>query len=1079
MASKIITKGLKRTALSVALGMCFAGSVYAQSNSTGSIAGNTKAGSTVVIENPATGFRREVTADANGNYRVSSLQTGSYNVTSGGKTNTVEVSIGGTAQGTTSLGTVTVQGSVVNPIDVASVESTTVLTAAQIAKIPVVRDITAVALLAPGTVRGDSAFGNLASFGGSSVAENQYYVNGFNISNAFKGLDFGQVPFEAIAEQQVKTGGYGAEFGRSTGGVINLVTKRGSNEFHAGGNIFWTPESLRSQDPNVYTNAGFLGRTNSTRPSYLFGDNSQDSDGTQRTASVWASGALIKDRLFAYALLQYGRTTGIEDYGNAFTFNRRGQVATNSESNVKAPNWLLKMDWSINDSNSLELTAFKDTRKTQTDVFDNPSAGNANCTPAQIAVPGSACNLQPYPDASKVLQRGAYKGSFFDETGGQSYSLKYTGYLTDSFTLSALYGRGESKRSQTGAYANGLFATYNGDIAVGATGCPSVTDFSGDGILDAFNPCAFFGSIGSPLNKDTRDQFRIDADWSLGAHLVRFGIDYDRFTSRDATDLEGGHQYSLLGKECTDIVIGARVEGDCQNNSGTNNGDNVPLQNVVERVTFRNGAQVQVKSTAFYLEDTWNITNNFLVYGGLRSDSFKNLNGDGKAYVDVKNQIAPRLGFSWDVNGDSSFKVYGNAGRYFLPLSSTVAIRGASASIYADDLLTYTTLAPLTSEPQGLALFQSSYLNGENGLPKAPNSIATKGLKPQYQDEFIAGFQFKLTDHVSAGMRGVYRDLKSAIDDFCDYRYFAQVATDKGLTFDPSRLNYCHLYNPGKDSVFLADVTGSGTFTEIAVPHDYYRTLRRNPTDPTSPLRFTAAEAALIDKGATAKRNYKALEFFAEGHWDKFFMQGSYTWAKSYGNFEGGVKSDIGQSDTGTTQDFDYPELEAGTTGYLPNDRRHSFKLFGNYEFTDEWSMGFNALVQSGRPLNCFGIKGNDPVGYRNSYYSCDPLVGIRSRQDGTGGLRYDNGSTQGNRGDRGRTEWQRNLDLNVAYKPHFADGHLIIKADVFNVLNEHAATSQWERGEGRDGRPAQDTYLLPTSFQAPRSFRLLVQYDY
>ena len=79
-------------------------------------------------------------------------------------------------------------------------------------------------------MRGDAAFGNLASFGGSSVAENAYYVNGFNITNAFNNLAFAQIPFEAIAEQQVKTGGYGAEFGRSTGGVVNLITRRGTND---------------------------------------------------------------------------------------------------------------------------------------------------------------------------------------------------------------------------------------------------------------------------------------------------------------------------------------------------------------------------------------------------------------------------------------------------------------------------------------------------------------------------------------------------------------------------------------------------------------------------------------------------------------------------------------------------------------------------------------------------------------------------------------------------------------------------------------------------------------------------------
>ena len=87
-------------------------------------------------------------------------------------------------------------------------------------------------------------------------------------------------------------------------------------------------------------------------------------------------------------------------------------------------------------------------------------------------------------------------------------------------------------------------------------------------------------------------------------------------------------------------------------------------------------------------------------------------------------------------------------------------------------------------------------------------------------------------------------------------------------------------------------------------------------------------------------------------------MQASYTWSKSYGNTEGGVKSDIGQDDTGTTQDFDYPELTIGSLGYLPNDRRHAFKMFGNYQFTDEWPLGANMLIQSGRPKNCFGFTG-------------------------------------------------------------------------------------------------------------------------
>ncbi len=1040
MASKIITKGLKRTALSVALGMCFAGSVYAQSNSTGSIAGTTKAGATVVIENPATGFRREVTADAGGNYRVGSLPTGSYKVTIGGKTSTVNVTIGGTANATASLGVVQVVGaSQINAIDVATVESTTILTAEQIAKIPVPRNITSVALLAPGTVRGDAAFGNLASFGGGAVSENQYFVNGFNISNSFKNLDFGQVPFEAIAEQQVKTGGYGAEFGRATGGVINLVTKSGSNEFHAGANVFWTPESLRGHNPNLYYND----------PRYpdskrLVSDNSKDTNGSLYSASIWASGALIKDRLFAYALYQYGKTSGNETYGSIF-----GNA--NTELGQTNPTWLVKLDWHISDSHLLELTAFSDKVKQTTTVFRNttPARGGryyvtqgdgfVNTTPGPLT---PATTDLP---ASDALVRGAELGSIFAENGGNSESLKYTGYLTDNFTLTALYGHGESSRSNSGVTANGTVIEYFGDVTTPATGCPIIQDLRSGAFAPAvpLTHCDFVGLIGSKNAKDQRDQWRVDAEWQLGDHLLRFGIDTDKFTSVDGETYEGGEIWQYRNP------IGG-----------------VPR---VRKQIFRSGATVKVNSKAYYVEDRWQITPNFLAYLGLRWDSFENVNGAGGKFVSIKNQFGPRLGFSWDVNGDSSFKVYGNAGRYSLPLTATVAVRGASASLFTRQFFTYTGIDPVTGAPINPTPTSGvQYLNNEFGLGKDERTIADQNLKPMYQDEYILGFQAKLTDHMSGGMRGIYRDLKSAIDDQCDYRPIYAYAVANGLEFNPQNTGfaYCHLYNPGKDATFLVDVDGNGTLETIHL------------------------DAATL--GPKATRTYKALEFFVEGNWDKFFLQASYTWSKSFGNTEGGVKSDIGQDDTGTTQDFDYPELMIGALGYLPNDRRHAFKVFGNYELTDEWSIGANLLVQSGRPVNCFGFLGGaDTSGYQNGYFSCDSgpaqpqclVVHAAGTSCPSPNPLYhgggNNGSTIVPRGTRGRTPWQRTLDLNVAYKPNWADGHLTLKGDMFNVFNEHAATSVVEQGENTAGAPQPDSYRTPSGYQAPRSVRFMVQYDW
>src|SRR3546814_5929013 len=105
------------------------------------------------------------------------------------------------------------------------------------------------------------------------------------------------------------------------------------------------------------------------------------------------------------------------------------------------------------------------------------------------------------------------------------------------------------------------------------------------------------------------------------------------------------------------------------------------------------------------------------------------------------------------------------------------------------------------------------------------------------------------------------------------------------------------------------------------------------------------------------------LFFFERTDDDKWTLQGSYTFARNIGNTEGYVKSDIGQDDAGISAGFDYPALADGGYGYLPNDRRHAFKLFGAYDITDEWRVGGNLIVQSGSPLNCFGAPAENDDG--------------------------------------------------------------------------------------------------------------------
>ncbi|WP_288378714.1 carboxypeptidase-like regulatory domain-containing protein [uncultured Massilia sp.] len=217
----------QRTAAAIAVGMLIFSVAIAQS-SEGSIYGRAKPGEKITITSVENGSSRTITVEPNGTYNAAKLQPGAYRVESGGVTRNVSVSIGsGTAVDLAgdSVARVVVQGTR-STIDTSTAETSTVFTADQIAALPVARDVNAIAILAPGVVRGDPDLGggSLPSFGGASVAENGYYINGFDVTNIRNFLSYANLPFEAIGAQQVKSGGYGAEYGRSLGGVISLVT---------------------------------------------------------------------------------------------------------------------------------------------------------------------------------------------------------------------------------------------------------------------------------------------------------------------------------------------------------------------------------------------------------------------------------------------------------------------------------------------------------------------------------------------------------------------------------------------------------------------------------------------------------------------------------------------------------------------------------------------------------------------------------------------------------------------------------------------------------------------------------------
>lgn len=1041
MKSTNRNRGLKRTALAVFLGACLAqGAVQAQSTA-GDIVGTVPAATagTITLKSVATGLTRQYTADSSGRFRMSSLPTGAYDLTlSDGTTTRVNVvagqtataSFGAAASGASagSLDTIVVLGQAVNSIDLTSTETRTTFTANQLNTLPVPQNVTSVSLLTPGTASSSSYFGN-ASFGGASSAENSYYVNGFNVTNLYDSLSFTEVPYQAIDQLDVQTGGYGARYGFSTGGVTSVNVKRGTNEFKGGVNYTFVPGSLREQPDPVRLKDGSIWRS--------YDNNSSSSS----DASVWFGGPIVKDKLFFFFLGEYSKSdsTSFGSRGSGYSTAPGAPYTTTlnttaSDYTSNQPYYLLKLDWFINDNNHLEYTGFDNTQKSHYDNFD--------------AVYSST-------DINADVSKADFTGSEYLKNGGHTNILKWTSYLTDNFTMALQYGEMKNVNEDYAVNPSGVVNTYNGDID-SSPSCPYVLDYRPTS--DAYGTpigCDAVGSIGIANGKNERTGGRIDFDWQLGKHDLSFGYSDEVWKSTQGSIAD---TYYI---STADYWIDPSL----------------PADNIYEHLKFATGGSIKIDQRSWYVEDNWNITDNFMLYLGIRNDSFTNKNSTGDTFVSQDNIWQPRLGFTWDVLGNGNSKLYATLGRYSLPIAANVALRAASRSYYTDYYYSYDgTLDPVTAVPNGGTSYAGGIYdqvyNGEDGSVPNAAAVATKNLKPYTQDELIVGYQQNIVSDNAflndwqLGVKATYRRVVDAIDDTCDARAVYNAAVAAGYDVSnwpdewtvPGGIPGCFMYNPGDDLNLSTDVNVDGHVVDIHVP-----------------------AAAL---GPKAKRDYTALTLSADKVTEKYNISASYTWSRLNGNLEGLVKSTNGQDDTGTTSDFDFKELMYGADGALFNDHTHSFKLYGSYKFTPEWEMGLNMVAQSGSPISClgggWGSFGTE-YGYTGVFHVCDP--GANNVINGPTGTNLDRSDDDvvSKVGSYGRTPWLITVSPNITYRPNWAKG-LTMQMSVLNLFNRVEATQVYETNFAyRPTAGYRDYYNFgqPKFFNTPRYVRFTIQYDF
>ncbi|WP_426112296.1 TonB-dependent receptor [Massilia sp. PWRC2] len=1014
----VVVRALTLAFSTAALSAAVMSPAMAQSNAAGSINGrvDAPAGATVNMLNTDTGARRSVAPDASGRYSATAMAPGHYKVdlVRDGKvvtTQEVDVIVG---QGVDAsfLAVQSVQVTARRSrIDVSNTNNGAVFTARELAKLPTTQSVAAIIQLAPNTTRADSRYTAGASFGGGGASENSYYINGFPVTNPVTQLGASELPFGAIAQAQVLTGGFGAEFGRSVGGVVNVTTKSGTNTWEVGATASVTPDSTRAKNKDLY-----YGKTGYAQNAQTDGTLYRQADNTKRNESItgaYIGGPIVQDKLFMFVAVEERKA----DQERVLGIRTSSSLASSGfeKTQDKTSRYLGKFDWNLSDDHRLEATLMGDVGRSDRQLFGYtyPTADGAK------GVIGAQTASQHYKN----------NADFSPSVGADVKILRYTGNLTDALTVTALAG--ESRTPGSSVYD----AIGNVPANIFQVSAPIATRAPG---LNYFSPQVLSGAVDNGESLSKIKSKRFDLEYKLGQHTIRAGLDNNKLESSDIGQNYGGGGLWTYFKAADPSV---KIPFGPVSVSPASGGGLGSQGYYVRRTIFDTVTSAGSEQSAQYVEDKWQVTKNVLVTAGLRNESFKNTNGDGETFLDAKNALSPRLAASWDVNGDSSLKLYGSAGRYTLQIPTHLAVRGASRSTYTRQAFTYTG-TDAYGQPTGLVELSPVYsTNNELGQPKDAKTLTATDIKATYQDEVTLGLEKAFSPSLNMGAKVTFRRLGATIDDYCDSTLFDQYAVDHGINTKNYGGTGCVSFNPGEDATFLVDYAGTAS---------NYTT-----------VHLTKQQLG-FDK---ARRTYAAVDLFAEHPLrNGWYGRVNYTWSRSKGNTEGQTRSDNAQTDVAATSTWDTPELMVGAYGRLPNDREHSIKAYGFYDITPSWTVGGNFLAASGRPINCFGANQSPAFADVNKNY---------------GSVFFYCAGQDRPRGTSGTLPWDVRLDLNLTYRPAMLKD-LAFKLDVFNVANKQTVQTIDETYNSDTTEAAvSPTYGRVISYTAPRTVRFGVEFNH
>jgi hypothetical protein len=1013
-SASYITKGKQmKSVLRLFITLCLAmalGGIAMGQETTGNIRGSVKDANGAAVPSAtvtATNTQRTwtTTTDDQGTYEFQQLPPGQYvvAVTASGfseaKRESIPVELGRTLQVNLDVSVAGAAASVnvvtnEEPlVDVSSTKTATNINQQRIELMPKTLRFDSVVAAAPGT-RSEGKAGGY-QIDGASGSENTWIIDGLEVTRVFDGQlgSTKNIPLDFVKEVQVKSAGYEAEFGGATGGVINAVTRSGSNEFHGEVRLETNIDRFTGEDrlsrrfnrlriaaPITPTAAQLAAgvRARSFENDY-FGNN-DGRDQFQLIAPAFnLGGPLWKNKLWFYGSYapQFEKTERNLRLISLVAPSTAVPNGSITELNKRPIQYRTKYDYLMG---RIDFAPSSDFSLNFTGIT----------SPTKINGPTGLLALETTSTTTFNETRYPLKGGMApsNQISGQA-----TWLATPNLVLSVRMGRSYlNDKANNYDVPNAPLYTISDPCSAaiaGAGTCPEGSTSNG-------SPNAFTSNSATIFNITTRKSINIDATYSNRI----FGQQHS---------IKGGYQGNwlanniLAGSAAGTFVVHYGTASPSTGAGGVNRG----VYGYYQSNTSGQKGSVKSRNQGVFIQDAWQIHPRVTLNLGVRSENefiptFP-LDATGHPGLDLssvvvdpvkaisfgwRDKLSPRIGGAWDVMGDGKVKLYASYSVFFDTMKYNLSRGSFGGEVFVQteralDTLDFRSLS-LGNSPGALIIQRDLRVPAlsitVDPITKTPFHPVDPNIKPMREHEYTVGGDWAFNRDMVFSARYTTKNLDMATDDI-GYMF---LATD-GVTQNETYM----IGNPGYG-------TAVSDFVSMGVP----------PTH-------------------KAIRNYKGLELRLDKRFSNNYYVGlSYLRSRLFGNYSGLTSSDeTARAAPNASRYFDMPWITYNgsggrSDGLLPTDRPNTFKAFGAYRFNYgifgkkmETEVGGTQLVYQGTPITSFvnvEIVGND----------LENFVPV-----------FLNG-----RGDLGRTEMFTQTDMLINHKVRLTEG--VALRFTFNVLN-------------------------------------------